>query len=112
VAEYIKVFGHVGFFFARARHAVISKETHELVRLASAANPFEAHIWEQALAEKGIRCQVLDDNLRGGLGNIPGVRAEIWVEATDLERAEAILCQPAELAGANTPSTPLQPLGR
>jgi hypothetical protein len=81
---------------------MISKENHDMVRLASAANPFEANIWEQALVEKGIRCQVLGDNLRGGLANGPGMRSEIWVEATDLDRAEAILCQPAERAGPTT----------
>ncbi len=78
---------------------MISKGTHDMVRLASAANPFEAHIWEQALLEEGIHCQVLGDYLGGGIGNVPGMRAEIWVEAADLERAEAILCQPAEHDG-------------
>jgi hypothetical protein len=90
------VFDHVGFFFAFERNPMISKETHDMVRLASAANPFEAHIWEQALMEEGIQCQVLGDYLGGGIGNIPGMRSEIWVEATDLDRAEATLCQPAE----------------
>jgi hypothetical protein len=75
---------------------MISKELHDMVRLASAANAFEAHIWEQALLDEGIHCQVLGDYLAGGIGNIPGMRAEIWVEAADQERAEAILCQPAK----------------
>jgi len=73
-----------------------SEETQDMVRLASAATPFEAHIWEQALLEAGIRCRVLDDKLRGGVGTVPGVRSEIWVQDTQQERAEAILCQPAE----------------
>jgi hypothetical protein len=73
-----------------------SKETHDMVRLASAASPFEAHLWEQSLLEAGIRCQILDDNLRGGVGTVPGLRSEVWVHDNERERAEAVLCQPAE----------------
>ena len=68
-----------------------SEEQHELVRLAVAANPFQAHIWQQALEQEGIRCQVLGDYLEAGIGDIPGFSAEVWVEAADLARAEAIL---------------------
>ncbi|HWG45853.1 MAG TPA: DUF2007 domain-containing protein [Gemmataceae bacterium] len=68
-------------------------ETHNLVRLATAANPFQAHIWQQALQEEGIRCQVLGDYLDAGIGDIPGIGAEVWVEAGDLERAEKTLRQ-------------------
>lgn len=67
--------------------------THYLVRLATAVNPFEAHIWHQALEEEGIRCQVLGDYLDAGVGDIPGIETEVWVEAADLARAEAILRQ-------------------
>jgi hypothetical protein len=63
----------------------------ELVRLAAAANPFEAHIWQQALEEAGVRCQVLGDYLDAGIGDIPGFSAEVWVAAADRARAEAIL---------------------
>ena len=70
-----------------------STEKHEIVRLAAAANPIQAHIWQQALEEEGIRCQVLGDYLDAGIGNIPGIGAEVWVEAADLIRAEAILRQ-------------------
>jgi len=66
-------------------------ETHHLVRLTTAANPFQAYVWQQALQEQGIRCQVLGDYLDAGIGDIPGIEAEIWVEAADLERAAAIL---------------------
>ena len=38
-------------------------EAHHLVRLATAVNPFQAHSWQQALQEEGIRCQVLGDYL-------------------------------------------------
>jgi len=68
-----------------------TNDANEMVRLTSAANPFEAHDWEHALKDEGIRCQVLGDYLGGGLGNIPGMMAEVWVLAADLERAEAIL---------------------
>lgn len=70
-----------------------SEDPHDVVRLAAAANPFQAHIWQQALAKEGIRCQVLGDYLDAGLGDIPGFSAEIWVGAGDLGRAEAILGQ-------------------
>ncbi|MGH7173736.1 MAG: DUF2007 domain-containing protein [Gemmataceae bacterium] len=66
-------------------------EAHDLVRLATAVNPFQAHIWQQALEEEGIRCQVLGDYLDAGVGDIPGIGAEVWVEAADLKRAETIL---------------------
>lgn len=68
-------------------------EPHDLVRLSTAVNPFQAHIWQQALEEEGIRCQVLGDYLDAGVGDIPGIEAEVWVEAVDRERAEAILRQ-------------------
>ncbi len=70
-----------------------AKDQHELVRLAAAANPFQAHIWQQALEQEGIRCQVLGDYLDVGIGNIPGFSAEVWVDTTDLARAEAFLRQ-------------------
>src|SRR5580692_9029171 len=68
-----------------------AEDQHDLVRLAAAANPFQAHIWQQALEQEGIRCQVLGDYLDAGLGDIPGLSAEVWVETADLARAEAIL---------------------
>jgi Putative prokaryotic signal transducing protein len=75
----------------KAREAMNSQDQHDLVRLAAAANPFLAHIWEQALQREGIRCQVLGDYLDAGFGDIPGMMAEVWVEPADLARAEAIL---------------------
>ena len=70
-----------------------SEDQHDVVRLAAAANPFQAHIWQQALEQEGIPCQVLGDYLDAGLGDIPGFSAEVWVETADLARAEAILRQ-------------------
>jgi hypothetical protein len=66
-------------------------DPHEMARLAEAANSFQAHIWQQALQQEGIRCQVLGDYLDAGIGGIPGIGAEVWVEAADLARAGAIL---------------------
>ncbi len=78
---------------ARKRDAMNSEAQHDVVRLAAAANPFQAHIWQQALEQEGIRCQVLGDYLDAGIGDIPGFSAEVWVETADLARAEAILRQ-------------------
>ena len=36
-----------------------STDQHEMARLVEAANPFQAHIWQQALQQEGIHCQVL-----------------------------------------------------
>ena len=65
--------------------------TDDVVRLATAANPAEAHIWEQALAEEGIRAKVVGDFLDAGIGDVPGMRAEVWVHRADLARAEQVL---------------------
>jgi nucleotide-binding universal stress UspA family protein len=83
-----------------------AEDPHDMIRLASAANPFEAHIWQQALEQEGIRSQVLGDYLDAGLGDIPGFSAEVWVEPKDLDRAEKTLRQHRELAeGAVQPQS-------
>jgi hypothetical protein len=71
---------------------------NDIVRLATAANPIQAHIWEQALQEEGIRCKVVGDFLDAGLGDIPGLSAELWVHRDDLARAEEILRQGQEVS--------------
>jgi hypothetical protein len=63
----------------------------DVVRLATAANPQEAHVWQQALADEGIRSQVVGDYLDASFGDIPGLKPELWVHRADLERARAIL---------------------
>jgi hypothetical protein len=68
-----------------------SENQQDIVRLAAAPNPILAHIWQNALQEAGIRCQVLGDYLDAGIGDIPGIGAEIWVVAADLVRAEVVL---------------------
>jgi nucleotide-binding universal stress UspA family protein len=70
-----------------------SEDPHDLVRLATAANSAQAHIWQQGLEQEGIRCQVLGDDLEAGFGDLQGFSAEVWVETADVARAEAILRQ-------------------
>ncbi len=70
-----------------------SNDQHDFVRLAAAANPFQAHIWQQALEQEGIRCQVLGDYLDAGLGDLAGFSPEVWVQTADFARAEAFLRQ-------------------
>ena len=72
----------------------------DIVRLATAPNPAQAHIWEQALRQAGVRCKVVGDYLDAGIGDIPGVRAEIWVHRDDVARAEDVL---REIGGAEAP---------
>jgi len=70
----------------------MNSELHpEFVRLTTAPNAFEAHIWQQALREEGIRCEVLGDYLEAGIGNTPGMMVELWVEPAAVPRAEAVL---------------------
>src|SRR2546429_348302 len=61
------------------------------VRLATAANPFEAHLWEQALKDEGIKSHVVGDYLDAGVGDVPGLYPEVWVHEDDLARAQEIL---------------------
>jgi hypothetical protein len=74
------------------------EENDDVVRLATAANPVQAHVWEQALTEEGIRCKVVGDYLDAGLGDIPGLSPELWVHRHDLARGQAILRRGQEAA--------------
>ena len=65
--------------------------TDDIVRLATTTNPAQAHVWEQALLDEGIRCKVVGDYLSSGVGGIPGFSAEIWVLRADLARAKEVL---------------------
>jgi hypothetical protein len=66
-------------------------DSDPIVRLATARNPAEAHVWEQALRDAGISCHVVGDYLDAGLGDIPGMRSEIWVHQKDLDAATKVL---------------------
>jgi hypothetical protein len=68
-----------------------SDDRGDIIRLATADTPLQAHIWQQTLDEEGIKCQVVGDFLDAGLGDIPGMKAELWVQRDDVERALAIL---------------------
>jgi hypothetical protein len=70
----------------------------DIVRLATAPNPAQAHIWQLALESEGIKCQVVGDYLDAGVGDIPGLTAEIWCHRDDLARAEEILRQGQEVS--------------
>lgn len=63
----------------------------DVVCLATASTPFEAHVWQQALEEENIQCKVVGDYLDAGLGDVPGIRPEIWVHRDDFDRAKAVL---------------------
>jgi hypothetical protein len=63
----------------------------DIVRLVTAPNPAQAHIWAQGLKQAGVRCKVVGDYLDAGFGDVPGVRAEIWVHRDDVARADDIL---------------------
>jgi hypothetical protein len=63
----------------------------DIVRLVTAPNPAQAHLWEQALRDAGIRCKAVGGYLGGGIGDIPGMQAEVWVHRDDVARAEEVL---------------------
>lgn len=68
-----------------------TRNPDDVVRLATAQNPAQAHVWEQALREEGISCKVVGDFLDAGIGDIPGLRAEVWVHRDDVAAAEEVL---------------------
>jgi hypothetical protein len=68
----------------------------DIVRLTATNNPAQAHIWQEALLEEGIRAQVVGDYLGAGLGSAYTGSTEIWVHKDDLARAEAILLRKDE----------------
>jgi hypothetical protein len=68
-----------------------TQQPDDIIRLATARTPFQAHAWEQALRDEGIVCKVVGDYLDAGFGNISGVLPEIWVHKDDLARAEKVL---------------------
>jgi hypothetical protein len=67
------------------------RDPDNIVRLATAANPVEAHVWEQALLAEGIKCRVVGDYLDAGIGDISGITPEIWVHEDDLAAAQEVL---------------------
>ena len=53
------------------------------------------------LEAEGIRCEVVGDYLNAGLGDIPGLKAELWVHQEDVERARGVLQRGQEGGGAS-----------
>jgi hypothetical protein len=68
-----------------------TEPSDDIIRLATAENPVQAHILEQALRAEGIRCKVVGDYLDASFGDLPGLKPEIWVHRDDVERAQAVL---------------------
>jgi hypothetical protein len=83
-----------------------TQHSDDVVRLATARNPFEAHAWEQALRDEDIYCKVVGDYLDAGIGDISGVLPEIWVRADDLKRAEIVLERLQESLERSHPESP------
>jgi hypothetical protein len=85
----------------------------QVVCLITAPNPMQAHIWENALRAEGIRSQVVGDYLDSGIGDISGIRPEIWVWRLDFIRAKRVLrlCSQAKTAVSFDTATP-EPPGR
>jgi hypothetical protein len=81
-------------------------EPDNIVRLATASNPVEAHILKQALDEAGVRSKVVGDYLAASVGDIPGLYPEIWVHEDDLARAQEILRQSGEASQAESSPEP------
>jgi hypothetical protein len=72
----------------------------DIVQLATASNPAEAHLWQQVLHDEGIQCKVVGDYLAAGIGDIPGMQPELWVHRDEVERAREVL------RNARAPSEP------
>ena len=68
-----------------------TRNPDDVVRLAVARNPVEAHIWEQALRDEGIQARVVGDFLDASFGDLSGTLPEVWVHRDDAARAEEVL---------------------
>jgi len=79
-----------------------NRSPHDVVKLADAANPMQAHIWQQALEAEGIKSNVVGDFLDVGIGDVPGLTAEVWVHRDDLPRAQEILQKGIEAGKEST----------
>jgi Putative prokaryotic signal transducing protein len=79
------------------------RDPNDVVRLATAPNPAQAHILEQALADEGIQAKVVGDYLDAGFGDVPGAMAEVWVHRHDLRKAQEILKRSSLGGAAPTP---------
>jgi hypothetical protein len=77
-----------------------------MVRIYSAASLPDAHLVRGLLGQAGIDATVFNENLQGGLGEIPFTHAypEVWiVDDRDLQRAREVIRQierPAPASGS------------
>jgi len=69
----------------------MAETQNDIIRLARARHPMEAHIWKQALETEGIRCQVVGEFLYAGEAGVPDQAVELWVRRSDHDLAKAIL---------------------
>jgi hypothetical protein len=81
----------------------------DIVRVATATNPMEAHVMQQALEAEGISCKVVGDYLEAAFGDIPGMRAEVWVHRNDLAAAQALLAKPLTSSATEDTETANEP---
>jgi hypothetical protein len=72
-----------------------TSEDDRIVRLATASNPQQAALWQQALDSEGIHCRVVGETL-GSFGVVyaGSVQPEIWVFERDVDRARKVLESP------------------
>src|SRR5260370_40959185 len=74
------------------RSPIMSTERpDDIVRLVTAENPAQAHIWEQALQAEGIKCMVVGDYLDASFGDIPGLKPALWGHRRDVRPAEEMV---------------------
>lgn len=67
-----------------------------MVRIYSAASLPDAHLMRGLLGQAGIDATVFNENLQGGLGEIPFTHAypEVWiVDECNLQRAREVISQ-------------------
>jgi cytochrome c556 len=67
-----------------------------LKRLVSARNDFEAHHLRAVLEAAGLRALVIGEQLGQARGSLPMTLETapcVWVDASDFERAEAVLAE-------------------
>ncbi len=71
---------------------------NDIVRLTTSANPQEAYLLRDMLREQNIECRVVGDMLDAGLGDVPGIRPELWVFRDDLPLASKLIEEHEQIA--------------
>jgi hypothetical protein len=75
----------------------------DVVLLVTAPSAAEAHIWQQALLDEDIPCDVVGDYLDMGFVGHPRQTAELWVDRENVDRAWAVL-EAGQHAARETPT--------